>query len=255
MRHLVALAGALALSSSAVADEPRYSLADLKALVSQRSYGEAVQHLSDIAPRERNADWLAVAVDAASGYVGLGGDPAAKALEIEDLDTRYPQLLTSPKYTKVRAEVGLRGYETCFAKRASLDACIERATRFLDADARNTDLAFQMAKALRRNSNAYASVLFFKRAVAGSGSAAMCKDDALRSAVLAGLGLPKAQELASDARSIASGPCFDQLKPEILKGLDAEVPGGPLHVNTCEFMKAKRALDASQLRSCDKKKS
>jgi len=255
MRHLVALAGVIALSSAAVADDQRYTLADLKALVSQRSYGEAVQHLSDIAPRERNADWLAVAVDAASGYVGLPGEPAAKVFEIEDLDTRYPQLLTSPKYTKVRAEVGLRGYEACFARRASLDTCIERATRFLDADASNTELAFGLAKALRRNSNPYVSVPFFKRAVAGSATSPMCKDDALRSAVLAGLGLPKDQDLASDARAIASGPCFDPLKPEILKGLDAEVPGGPLHVNTCEFMKAKRALDASQLRSCDKKKS
>jgi hypothetical protein len=255
MRHLVALVGVVALSSAAVADEPRYTLADLKALVTQRSYGEAVQHLSDIAPRERNADWLAVAVDAASGYVGgLGGDPGAIG-EIDALDTRYPQILTSPKYTKVRAEVGLRGYEACFAKRASLDTCIERATRFLDADARNTELAFGMAKALRRNSNPYVSVPFFKRAVAGNGSAAMCKDDALRGAVLAGLGQPKDDDRASDARAIASGPCFDPLKPAILAGLDAEVPGGPLHVNTCELMKAKRALDASQLKSCDKKKS
>jgi hypothetical protein len=256
MRHLVALAGVVALSSPAVADEQRYSLADLKALVAQRSYGEAVRHLSDIAPRERNADWLVVATDAASGYVGgLGGDAAAKIGEIEALDAGYPQLLTSPKYTKVRAEVGLRGYEACFAKRGTLDACIERATRFLDADASNTELAFKMAKALRRNSTPYVSVPFFKRAVAGTGSAAMCKDDALQSAVVAGLGLPKDHDRASDARAIASGPCFDPLKPVILAGLDAEVPGGPLHVNTCELMKSKRALDATQLRSCDKKKS
>jgi hypothetical protein len=66
MKHLVALAGIAALASVAVADQGRYTLAELKALVAQKSYREAVRHLSDIAPSERNAAWLAVAVDAAS---------------------------------------------------------------------------------------------------------------------------------------------------------------------------------------------
>lgn len=256
MKPLLALAGIAALSSAAIADPQRYALADLKALVAQKAYQEAVSHLSDVAPTERNAAWLAVAVDAASGYVGgLGGDDlATKVLGIEALDAQYPQILTSPKYTKVRAEIGLRGYEACFGKR-DLDTCIEHATKFLDGDASNTDLAFKMAKALRRNSNPYVSVTFFKRAVGAKASAAMCKDDALQSAVLAALGLQKDDARAADARAIASGPCFDQLKQGILKALDAEVPGGRTHVNTCTFMKAKRALDATQTRSCDKKKS
>ena len=259
MKPLAVLAGVAALSSAvslAVADPPRYSLADLKALVAQRSYPEAVAHLSDIAPGERKADWLAVAVDAASGYLdGLAADDlATKVWSIEALDAQYPQLLTQPRYTKVRADIGLRGYEACFARSEVLDACLRHATRFLDADAGNTELAFKLAKVLRRSSNPDVSVPFFKRAVAGKPSAAMCKDDALQSAVLAGLGLPAEHERAADARAIASGACFDPLKPAILEALDAEVPGGPVHGNACALMKGKRALDATQTRSCDKKK-
>ena len=168
MKHFIALAGIVALSSVAAADKGPYTLADLQALVAQKSYREAVGHLSDISPSARNAAWLAVAVDAASGYVGglAGDDLATKVWGIEAIDAQYPQLLSSPKYTKIRAEIGLRGYEACFANSYALDACIEHATKFLDADASNTDLAFQMAKALRRNSNPHVSVTFFKRAVA-----------------------------------------------------------------------------------------
>lgn len=257
MKHLLALAGILALSAPAAADKQRYSLADLKALVTQKAYQEAVEHLSDIAPTERNAAWLAVAVDAACGFVGgLGSDdPGTKIWAVEALDAQYPQLLTAPKYSQVRAEIGLRGYEACFAKSGRLDACIERATKFLDADASNTGLAFELAKALRRNSNPPVAIPFFKRALAGKANATMCKDGALQSAVLAGLGLPKDQDRAADARAIASGPCFDQLKPKVLEALDAEAPGGYMHANTCELMKAKRALNADQIKSCDKKKS
>jgi hypothetical protein len=257
MKPLALLAGVAALSSVALADPPRYSLAELKALVAQRSYPEAVSHLSDISPAERKADWLAVAVDAASGYVGglAGDDLATKIWSIEAIDAQYPQLLTQPRYTKVRAEIGLRGYDACFARSEVLDACLEHATRFLDADASNTELAFKLAKVLRRSSNPDISVPFFKRAVAGKPSAAMCKDDALQSAVLAGLGLPADHDRAADARAIASGACFDPLKPAILEALDAEVPGGPVHGNACALMKGRRALDATQTRSCDKKKS
>jgi hypothetical protein len=257
MKHVLALAGILALSSSVAADKQRYSLADLKALVAQKAYQEAVEHLSDVAPTERNAAWLAVAVDAASGYVGglSGDDPGTKIWTLEAIDAQYPQLLTSSKYLQVRAEIGLKGYEACFARSGRLDACIERATKFLDADASNTGLAFEMAKALRRNSNPHVAVPFFKRALAGKANATMCKDGLLQSTVLAGLGLPKDEGRAADARAIASGPCFDQLKQKMLEALDAEAPGGYMHANTCDFMKAKRALDADQIKSCDKKKS
>src|SRR5262245_44762270 len=116
MKPIVALVGIFALSSAANADPQRYTLADLKAMVAQGSYREAVVHLSDIGPSARNAEWLAVAVDAATGYVGglAGEDLATKVWGIAALDG-YPQLLTAPKYAKVRAEVGLRGYEACFA--------------------------------------------------------------------------------------------------------------------------------------------
>lgn len=254
---LLALAGLLALASASTADARRYSLAELKALVAQGSYPEAIRHLSDIGPADRTPAWVAVAVEAATAYVGglANDDSGTKIWTIEAIDAEYPQLLRSPTYLAVRTRVGLRGYDACFAHDGQLDACIAHATKFLEADATNTNLALAMAKSLRRHSNPTVAIGFFKRAVAGTPTAATCKDDALQDTVLAGLALPTDHGGAADARAIASGACFTYLARPILAALDAEVPGGAVHVNTCPLMKAKRALDATQARSCDKKGS
>jgi hypothetical protein len=255
MKQLIALAVILVLSSVAVADKKPYTLADLKALVAQKSYQEAIAHLSDISPSERNADWLAVAVDAATGHIsGLSNDNlVTKVFAIEELDTAYPAILKSAKYTKVRAEVGLKAYESCFQQSYSLDECLKHAAKFVEADAGNWELALKMAKAVRRNGNAYNAVPHFKRALGGKGNATVCKDDDLKTAVIAGLGLPKDYDNAADARAIAGNNCFENLKKDIIKAFDEESSGGYVHDNACDFLKAKKALNATQAKTCDKK--
>src|SRR5688500_8097977 len=113
MNHIAIAAVLVATKSSALADKKPYTLADLKTLVSQKSFKEAVAHLTEVSPSERNADWLNVAVDAAVGYIaGLSNDDlAAQILEIERIDSEVPAILGSTKYTKVRAEIGVKGFD------------------------------------------------------------------------------------------------------------------------------------------------
>ncbi len=144
LKLVVSLVGILA-ASAAFADTKAksYTLGDLKALVSQKAYEEAVEHLGDLPPSERNAEWLDVAATAAAGFVGQL--PVEQIVYgIEAVERAYPQVLTSTKYTKSRGELGLRGYAR-FLDRAS-GGGLEQAMRFLDGEPANGGLALGMGK-------------------------------------------------------------------------------------------------------------
>jgi hypothetical protein len=256
MKHVAALVAVLVLSPVAAADKKPYTLADLEALVAHKSYPEAVAHLSDIAPSERTADWLAVATDAATGYIGgLSNDNlVTKVFAIEELDQAYPAILKSPKYTKVRAAIGLAAYEGCFRESYTLDECMKHAARFVEADAGNWKLALDVAKAVRRSGFAYNAVPHFRRALTGKANATVCKDDDLKLAVIAGLALPNDSDGARGALTIAGGTCWDSLGKDIVKAFDDEGESGYIHDNACDLLKSKKVLNATQARTCDKKK-
>jgi hypothetical protein len=229
-------------ASAAHADKKQYTLADLKALVGSKSYQEAVEHLGDISPSERTADWLTVATDAASGYIsGLSNDHlVVKVLAIEEIDGKYPQVLKSPKYTKARGEIGLKAYEACFKVDYEMNECVQHAMKFIEGDPGNADLALKMSKLVRMNGNAYGALPFFKKALSGKATAAVCKDEDLKLAVVAGVGLPPDYDNAKIAKDIASGTCWEQLKKPIVDAVSADA-SGYTHDNGCALLKAKGA--------------
>ena len=252
MKQAIALATLLAMTTLATADKKPYTLADLKTLVSSKSFKEAVEHLNDVPPAERNADWLDTAATAAAGYISaLSNDNlVTKVITIEQLDADVPPILKSTKYTKVRAEVGLKAYGACLQNNYWTDECLEHATKFVEGDASNVDLALKMAKLVRKNAKSWAALPFFKRALAGKPSAAACKDGDLALAVTSGLALPKDYDRAADARAISAGACWDHLKKPILAAFNEDSENGYVRQNSCDFLKAKKALGAEQARSC-----
>jgi hypothetical protein len=259
MNQLVALVGVglfttLVAAAPAHAEQKPYSLADLKALVSQKSFQEAVAHLGDVAPTERKDEWKTVATTAAIGYLESmhSDDLVARVYAIESLDTSFPVLLESKPYVKSRAKLGLTAYEACFANTYSLEACFEHANKFVDADATNAELTLAMAKLMRRSAFAYASTHMFKKALtaAGKGSAAVCKDDDLETSVVAALGLPADHKQAAHGRDLATS-CYDALKKPLLKEFAAEGTTSYFRENTCKLLMGKKALDAEQAKKCD----
>lgn len=256
MKH-IALVGILAAAvpSVALAEKKPYTLADLKTLVSQKSYKEAVAHLGDVSPSERNADWQATAADAAAGYIGgLSNDNlVTKVLEIEKVDGEFPVILKSPKYTKVRAEVGLKAYQGCFANSYWIDECLDHAYKFIDADATNTELAFKMGKLVRLNAKHWASLRYFKKALTGKATKAMCADEDVKLAVLSGLALPSSYDALPIAKEVAQGTCWENLKKPIVDAFNEDSENGYVRTNACAFLKAKKALSAEQAKTCKDK--
>ena len=257
MKHFIVLVGVLTMSSLAVAETKPYTLADLKALVAQKSFKEAVDHLGDVAPAERNADWQTVAADAATGYIGgLSNDNlVTKVVEIERVDAAYPTILKSPKYTKVRAEIGLTAYKGCFENSYWIEECLDHAYKFIEADTDNTDLAYKMGKLVRRNAKHWASLRYFKKALAAKHTKAMCADEDIKLAVLSGLGLPTSYDALPLAKEVAQGVCWENLKKPILDAFKEDSENGYIRTNACSFLKAKKALTADQAKSCKSDKT
>jgi len=253
MKHFIAGAVlAVCLATPALADKKPYTLADLKTLVSQKSYKEAVDHLGDVSPSERTADWQAVAADAAAGYIGgLSNDNlVTKVLEIEKVDGEYPTILKSAKYTKVRAEVGLKAYKACFDNNYWIDECLDHAFKFIEADNTNTDLAFKMGKAVRLNAKHWAALRYFKVALTAKNTKAMCADEDIKLAVLSGLALPDSYDALPIAKEVAQGACWENLKKPIVEAFNADSENGYVRTNACAFLKSKKALTAEQAKSC-----
>jgi hypothetical protein len=259
MLKLVALTLAMvAAAPHAYAKGKKYTLADLKALVAEKSYREAYRHIGDIEPAQRKADWVDVAAEAAGGALAtLDTEDGSTIAAIEQIDKDFPQLLKSTKYTKPRADLGYQGTEGCFNQTNDywgaygLDNCVKLALHFLDTPGGDRALALKVAKVALHSMNGSAAVPFFKRAL-GPKDTSACKDEDLELATVAGLGLPPAQRNAVDARAIMA-TCWDQLKDPIIEAFDADPKAGYVHQNTCSTLLAKKAISGLQAKQCTKK--
>ncbi len=233
-----------AVTTLAHADDKKYTMADLKALVTQQSYREAVQHLDDVAPSERNADWQEVAGNAAAGLVASLDEADEKLTTMRGLEARFPLLLKSAKYRTARTDAGPAAFTMCFHNDDRLEECRVAALKFVDADPTNAKLTLSIAKVVRMGIMSYGAVPFFKRAVAASKTA--CKDEDLAIAVFAGLGLPYDNALFVDAKPLAQTQCWSELKKPLLKELAAN-DSGYFKVNVCDLMRGKSAKETGDL--------
>jgi hypothetical protein len=237
------------LSTSALADDKKYTMADLEALVQQKSFKEAYLHLGDIAPSARNAKWVDVGAAAAGGFLGqIEGEGAAIAI-IDEIDREYPQLVKNAKYAKPRAEEGYKALEQCFGNSYGIEHCVKVAMRFAD-NGSDKALTLKVAKLARRSMNAYGAVPFFEKAVAADKAA--CKDEDAKLAVIAGLGLPADYDNAKKAKVLAT-TCFADIKADILKAFEADSEGGYTQRASCELLTKNKMISASQQKGCSKK--
>lgn len=248
LRTLAIALVATATATTAFADDKKYTIADLKALVSQKSYREALTHAADIPPASRTAEWIDVTATAAGGLLAtIDGEGAAIGL-IDEIDREYPALIKNAKYAKPRAEQGYKGLEACYSSRYSVDHCMKVTQRFID-NSSDPALTLKVAKLARKSMNAQGAVPFFEKAIAGNKAA--CKDEDATLAVVAGLGLPADSPNMTKSKALLA-ICYDAMKVEVLKAFDAS-PDGYFGKNTCDFLKSKNAISGLQAKKCARK--
>ena len=214
--------------------------------------------LSDIPPSQRTAEWTEVAAAACGGVLGtIDSEDGTTLALVDQIDRDYPQLLKSAKYLKPRNELGFKGIQGCFNQTdgywssQGLDTCVKLGMRFVDNSGQDRGLALKVAKVARRSMNAYGAVPFFKRAL-GPKDTAACKDEDLKLAVVAGLGLPPTDALAVESRAIMA-TCWSDLKDPVIAAFDGDSKSGYIKQNTCDFLMGKKLLSGLQAKQCTKK--
>ena len=104
---MIIAVGALTCATAlAHAEDKKYSLADLKSLVDEKHYLEAMAHMSDIAPSERKTEWKDLLGMAATGFAQSGKEPIDKlrnmlAIEEHGAGRQLARLRMWPRFSRV----------------------------------------------------------------------------------------------------------------------------------------------------------
>ncbi len=251
MKHLLALAALAAIATTAHADDKKYTMADLKALIEQKGYQEAIEHLKDISPSERKAEWIDIAGTAGAGMVTGAPDAETKLGFMIQVEKDIPAILKSPKYLTARADAAGAAFNACF-DRGDFQQCRDYALVFVDNDPKNAKATLDVAKAVRRGMSHFGAVPFFKRALAAGKPATVCADEDLALAVVSGLGLEAKDERLADSQAIGT-TCWKNVKDSVIKELLSDSgKKGRFHDNACALAKANKAATGDVATRCAK---
>lgn len=234
--------GGIASWSSSKAKD--YAMADLDALAKRGAWEELLMHAEDIPPAKRDATWEKLVEKAAIGELGQLTTKAESyegVFTSQALGKRYPHLLKSSEFMSKRGEAGKKAASECLREAWRGEHCLDMMNTFLSTPGTSADVGFAFGKIARLNQNHYVAVPFFKWALEKKKDAAMCGDEDLSLAVVAGLGLPPDYENAAGARKIATEMCWDALKPAVEKKVLED--GSSYFIdNACAVLAAKGAL-------------
>lgn len=233
----------LAAAPSA-AEEKKYTMKDLEALAKSESWSELGGHLEDIAPAQRSAKWKKIVEETALNQLQAekeDNNPFAGLIVADGYTKRFVFLKKSRKFMDKRAEVGLKGFESCYQMSYSGGPCNERIRPFVEADPGNVQFALKAGQLVIRNQNHYFSIPFFRLAVVwAKGDKKTCEASRLMEALEAALGLPASYtKLVADAKETAK-TCWPTLRGSLLAKLGGVTPTSYLATNLCPIVKEKK---------------
>ena len=254
MHRILAAIAAVAVGlppTTGHAENEKYSMADLKALVEQESWIEVLDHAFDVRPSRRGKTWRTYLETAAVGHLNAlqgAGDPDQAMRAAEELTVKHPILKRSRRYMAMRGRLGLEAMENCFRHDRGGLQCSARLETFVRADPTNDNLAFEAGRLVRLRGSPTISAKLFALAFKKKSRRTSCSDDQVALAVERVLNNATGGEAVAAARKIAFDYCWAALKNGIREQfLDA---GKYYLANTCPDLKRKRLLSRFQLALC-----
>lgn len=247
MKSALVLSVLFSFSASAAT----YEMADLKALDKDQSWRELVDHLLDVVPSKRDAEWKSIAERACAGVL----DPAeikdeksaARVLDqIDELMKRFPWLKDSKPFLAKRAEVGFKAMGWTFSSSrhsGSDDPWFDRLKTFVATDTFTPDLPLRALKLTNSRLIAVVAFPFVKPALAKGGKAA-CKDTDLQQSVL---GAITEGSWATEAAEVTT-TCWDELKPLVIAETVKPEQTRTMQLKLCPVLTAKNALTTDQVK-------
>ncbi len=204
-------------AAQATAASDKYSMQDLQALMEQESWVELLAHLNDISPSKRKGKWLKWAEAAAINELEAQAntdEPMNAVMLADNMLKNVTPLKKSRKFMNKRAEVGIKGFKSCFRNTYSGPQCAKMLRAFVALDKKNRELQFNAGKLARRGVQSWVAVEFFAPAI-GKGNKTYCADEDVSIAVIDAIGRKNAQE--APAVQLATQTCWTQLKPKVME--------------------------------------
>jgi len=229
-----------------VSAENLYSMADLQVLDKKNQWQELLDHLSDIKPAQRDANWEKLVDSAMSGRSQqLYKEANAKKI-IEFFDQYiplYPSILKDAEFMKKRADYGSDYYKYCISYNDS--DCHKEYLGFIKLDP-NRSYAFDIAKKVRRQASDIRANEYFQLAEPIK-SLGKCDDPDLSDAVLAGLIAKPSHKTVPIAQAIAFGSCIAELSQTVKKAIRSEANGVE---NACALVVKHKSISGTVLNKC-----
>jgi hypothetical protein len=251
--------GGMASAALGQSTKRQYTMDDLAALAKRGNWAELLAHADDVRPADRGESWNELVQRAVRGWLDkpeLAADPARAAFVAHTLVERFPALKRDKKLMKRRAEVGMQAYRKCFANPYWAVRCEEGLRVFVQQDRRNTALALQAAKLVRRTMQHHMAIPYFHDALFAGGKrstrlrAKICADRDLGLAAISALALRPGTARVKPAQAIAFGPCWSELESELVKAVATGTEYA--RKNTCGQLLEKGVLRGLKQKRCQR---
>jgi hypothetical protein len=221
MRLLACFCAVTLFGISALA-ESKYSIQDLKALNAKGSWEEMVEHLEDIPPSKRDAEWSTLTENACANFMAsleLNEKNSRMALFASDrILSRYPQLKQSKTFMAKRAEVLLKSFELSYgysSHSSGNDPWLDALKEFVKSDTLTVDLPQRAAQLVQKRLAAACAWPLWKTAI--DRGSQVCQQAEFQNSILAAFeeGVWK-DEIAE----VAKTKCWAELKTPLLTRLE-----------------------------------
>lgn len=185
-----------------------YTRADLDALRKAAAWSELVEHLEDVAPADRDADWTALTITAVVEHLSAENKTDRPRPELarvaEGFAARYPAVRTASAFVALRADLAAAALEACAndqGPRKDRAERMERCTSFVPAAAVDAPRAIKAAEVVRRH-GAGALAMALYRAASDTDAKRVCASDAALTVVMEGRGSPPSSPFYEDANVV-----------------------------------------------------
>lgn len=228
-------------------------IAELRALAQQKFWYELLTRLEEVPEDQRGAQWTELLGEAAIGYlagIAKEEDEWTTLMTLEEFRRENSVLKKHRAFMRKRAEVGIKGFENCFATTHAKSSCAQKLVAFAQEDPDNGPLALAGARMAGQHALLGHAVEMFALAVKQkSESLPVCRDGHLWNATNWALQQPSESVHTMSGRQIAFKHCFEPLQALLMAEF---VRGNESYArNTCDhLLKRKRVLSRFQSAWC-----
>ncbi len=205
--------------------DKKYTVKELKILADQEMWDEAMAHLEDIPPLQRDQPWRDVLEQIIVGWLydmEIHEDIDYAYQQVRDTFQRFKVLKKSPQAMSYRKKIGLRYLKKCLQQNKPLKDCHPASMAFIRYDRNSVaDLGFEVGKLTTYYRIHRGAIEYFHLALNEENKDQFCQEERLQLAITNGFYGFEGSQNMQQSQDLAS-LCFPYIKDHLAETLNAE---------------------------------